>query len=173
MKVHGNKEVFAIQWDLDSHHAPYYYGYFCFWINGGKVGDFDEISTLSIIKNYLIDFLKNEGRRIYNGSSKMSKDELFHRLYGRFFDGSFSSAASFYQLGEFREMYWLDEIGEYSFRDKTGMILVDEPALGRQRLIWKEFKSEVLNEFFLPALFFDKIGREFLDAFNEKMLMIP
>jgi len=173
IKIQGSKEMLAIQWEFDSYHEPYYYGYFCLWINNCKVGNFEEISTLSIIKNYLTDFLKNEGSRIYIGSPEMSKDELFHRLYWGFFDGSFSSPTSFNQLGEFRDIYWLDEVGEYSFRDKIGMILVDEPELGRQRLIWRELKSGILNEFFLPGLFFDKTGREFLNAFNREIQQLP
>ncbi|MCK7556237.1 immunity 42 family protein [Chitinophaga sedimenti] len=169
MNFVGNKEIFALQWDVDSYHAPYLYGYFCFWVNNNKVGNLDEISTLTIVSSYLSDFLKNKNNRLYEGSELMAKEDLFHLLYLGFFDGSFKGIELYYRMSEYSNMFWLDEIGEYSFRDKIGMILIDEPVKQRQRMIWIEFGNNVVNEFFIPANYFDDVGSQFLDKIDSML----
>ncbi len=166
MKIHGDKKIFAIQWEFDSYHAPYCYGYFCFWINGERVGNYEEISTLSIIASFLSDFINCEKGHRYHGSTTMTKEELFHLVYFGFFDGSFTSTTSHYKMHELSAKHWLDEVGEYSFRDKIGMILIDEPELVRERIIWSELNNGIVKEFFIPEGCFEKVGLDFLDGFS-------
>lgn len=167
----------AIEWNLDSYYKPYYYGHLCVWINGKPVGSFKEISTISISASYLRDFLGYSNSRFYAGSERMSRDELFNLLYWRFIcddneDIIFEGSDSYLYMHKFRDVFWLDDIGEYSFRDKIGMVLIDEPVLKRQRLIWKEFVSGVLNEFFMPKKYFDIVAKEFLNEFNNQIAKV-
>lgn len=170
MTFTGNKNIFAIEWAIDSYHSPYYYGYFCFWINNRQVGNFDEISTLSIIASYLDDFLKKSGTRHYPGSHNMNKEALFHFLHEKFFDGSDKDSQTYLRMHEFSETFWLDEVGEYSFRDKISMIIIDESEDDRQRLIWKEFATDKLYESFIPGNYFDRIANQFLNDFKSATL---
>ncbi|HVG15139.1 MAG TPA: Imm42 family immunity protein [Chitinophagaceae bacterium] len=164
MYVIGEKNIFAIEWALEKFIHPYYYGYLCFWINGSKVGNLEEISTLSICANYLKDFLENKKLRNYEGSSKMSKETLFYQIHGIFFDGSHKDSDAYSLQGSFSDIYWLDEVGEYSFRDKISMILVNEFELERERLIWKELDNGRISEYFLPLRYFETVAVKFLTA---------
>jgi len=161
MHIAGDKDVFAIQWDEESWEGDNLYGYLCFWIGGKQVGNYAEISTLSICSSYLQDFLQRKQERQLEGSCAKQKEELFELLYKRFFrsDPAEDSCPS---MGEIREIFWLDEIGEYSFRDKLGMILIDEPDCNRQRLIWEWFDNpDVLKEFHIPMNYFDEVAEKF------------
>lgn len=169
MSIVGRENVFGIEWSIDSYHPPYIIGYLCFWINNERVGDIDELATLSISVSYLRDFLKNEEVRVFQGSQGMSKDDLFYLLYGRFFGGSIGNNEEHLQMHKFAEAFWLDQVGEYSFRDKLWMVLVNEPGFNRQRIIWKDLITGNLKEFFLPEKCFDITALDFLDALNNQI----
>jgi hypothetical protein len=171
MHISGNQKVFAIEWSIDSYIDPYYYGHLCFCINDKKVGNFDEITTISISVNYLNDFL-NQSARVYNDSHTLSKEELFYRIHDVFFDSSGSEKylnknELYTQLHEHRDVFWLDDVGEYSFMDKIGMILINEPLFKRQRLIWKDLRANDINESYIPDQYFDMIAGEFLKEFEK------
>ena len=171
MHINGNQKVFAIEWSINCYIEPYYYGYLCFCINGKKVGYFDEITTISVSISYLKDFLP-QNARVYNDSHTFSKEELFYRIHDIFLAGTedkiyFNKQELYAQLHKYRDVFWLDDVGEYSFMDKIGMILINEPLFKRQRLIWKDLRTNDISEFYIPEHYFDMVAREFIAEFEK------
>lgn len=144
MGIVGRKDLFAIQWKPDVLVNDYYYGYLCFWIGGLKVGNFSELSTLSISISYLRDFLSYKSDRFLANSFQLNDSDLFKFLYDRFFSGESMNDCTYLLMSKFRETYWLDEVGEYSFRDKVGMVIIDEVELNRQRVMHLLQKTKVI-----------------------------
>jgi hypothetical protein len=72
------------------------------------------------------------------------------------------------ELGDIREIFWLDEVGEYSFRDKIGMILIDEPELKRQRFIWQMLDNDSIFEYFIPLDHFEVVANEFVKTVDKE-----
>ena len=77
MYIIGDKTLFAYQWQLIDHEATFYWGNFCFFIGGLEVGDFNQLTTLSISLNNLRSFLKQGEKRFYARSEIVPKNELF------------------------------------------------------------------------------------------------
>ena len=73
-----------------------------------------------------------------------------------------------------RDIFHMDGIGQYSFLDKIGIILVDEEEKNRQRLIWREFLADtsLLYEEFFPSGYVDNVLIELLDAFGRPIKTI-
>lgn len=169
MNILGEKEIFGIEWSLSDCFDSYYYGHLCFWIGNNRVGNFEEVTTLSISASYLKDFLQNQSFRFYENSHNMNKEELFYLLYERFFNGNSIRDGSYLHLSKFRDLFWLDEVGEYSFRDKIGIVLINENSVNRQRLLWKGLDNGFINEFFIPTGYFDGVAFKFIDKLGMEM----
>jgi hypothetical protein len=166
MNIVGNKDLFAIQWEIESKEGNYLYGKLCFWAEGIQIGDFEEMTTVSISASYLRDFLANKGMREFSGSDFMNSENLYYCLYQKYFSGVTIKDGTFSELSKIRDVFWLDDVGEYSFRDKIGIILVDEKKLNRQRLVWERFKDGIIQQAIFPIGYFDKIAMEFLEEFE-------
>jgi len=168
MGMNGNPQEFAIEFHLTEKLDDYWYGNLCFWIGGSRVGNFNEISTITISVSFLKDFLIQKPHRHFDNSSSLSKEELFYQLYQRFFNSNSVKHQSTLSMGEFREIFWLDEVGEYSFRDKIGMILIDEPELKRQRFIWQMLDNDFIFEYFIPLDHFEVVANEFIKTVDKE-----
>jgi len=66
-------------------------------------------------------------------------------------------------------LFWLDEIGEDAFRDKLGIILINEPEKSRQRIIWKYYKGNTVFEEFIPFGKFDEVSLVFIKEFEAEI----
>lgn len=165
MKIIGDKSLFAYQWELVDHGKNDYWGNFCFWIGDVQVGIYEEFTTLSISLSYLKDFLKESGNRIYFRSEIIPKDELFYDVYEKYFDDDYKGNTSA-SYGYFRDVFWLDKVGEDSIRDKIGLILLNEPIENRQRFIWKSYKTNQIEEAFIPTNYFEFVSRQFIEALS-------
>lgn len=160
MIITGDKSKFAFQCYIEEKRDNYILGSLCFWINNEKVGNFETITTISIAVSYLEDFLKSSSRRFFQDSFIMDKEKLFFILYDQAFSGE--SVSSYSEMSFFKSVFWMDEIGEDSLRDKIGMIMINEKEVDRERIIWKNLKSQELKEAFLPSGYFEKISNDFL-----------
>jgi len=176
MGIAGDKEFFAIEFKIDSYVDKYVFGFIKFWINGIAVGDFEELVTISITVSYLEQFLQQGGVNVYKGSEKLNKDCLFYELHDVFIADitpplncrKFEQGYSL-NIGEFREKYWLDEIGEDSFRDKISCVILHEPILDRERIVWKDLKEELVFEGFIPKGMFVAVVKTFLENVNDNL----
>jgi len=168
MKVLGEKSLFAYQWELIDHGKTDYWGNFCFWISGIEVGVYKELTTLSISLSSLKDFLKESEKRVYLRSERIPKDELFYDVYEKYFDEDYkgNTAASY---GYFRDIFWMDKIGEDSLRDKFGVILLNESAENRQRFVWKYYKTNKIEEAFVPPGYFEFVSQQFVEVLSSEI----
>lgn len=168
MGMNGNPQEFAIEFHLTEKLDDYWYGNLCFWIGGRRVGNFNEISTITISVSFLKDFIIKKPYRQFDNSPALSKEYLFYQLYKKFFLSESIKDQSYLELGNIREIFWLDEVGEYSFRDKIGMILIDEPELKRQRFIWQMLDNDSIFEYFIPLDHFEVIANEFVKTVDKE-----
>jgi hypothetical protein len=164
MNIIGNKEVLAFAYEEVEYLNGYNYGHFALIIRNALIGKYHEISTLSICNSYLKEFLTFSPKRVFEGSEELNKEELFHEIYEKFY--MTWNSANGRKLSEYRDIFWLDEVGEYSFRDNVGIILIDEPKVSRQRIIWKMFENDELFEDAIPINYFDTIALEYLGKFK-------
>ncbi|MDR3715619.1 MAG: Imm42 family immunity protein [Puia sp.] len=166
METFGNKNIFAFQYEISEKIDRYVYGHLAFWIGGKLIGDYIGYSTISISVSFLEDFLKQYPRRIYPGSEFKKSTELFFELYDIFFDENVIIDPI---RSQYTNIFWLNFVGEYSLLDQIGMILINEPNLKRQRLVWKYFVDSSIEEFFLPYDYFDKVANDFVEKANAQM----
>ncbi len=169
MGMNGNSQEFAIEFHLTEKLDDYWYGNLCFWIGGSRVGNFNEISTITISVSFLKDFIIKKPYRQFDSSPALSKEYLFYQLYKKFFLSESIKDQSYLELGNIREIFWLDEVGEYSFRDKIGMILIDEPELKRQRFIWQMLDNDFIFEYFISLDHFEVVANEFIKTVDKEV----
>lgn len=156
----GNKSLFLINYkliEIDNIHytkiekLQWGYGHLCFYAHNINIGTYDEWTSLIVVRNYLKDFLQKRNYRfvdedLYNEPSEM----IFYSLYEQFFSGTQSKNDKYinkYNVKNFstvRDNFHLDDIGEDSFRDKFGIILLNSKKQKKQKLIWKNFKTDEL-----------------------------
>lgn len=165
--VVGNKDVFAIEWAVNEVGEKNCIGNFCFWVGGQQVGEFENDSWLNPSIFYLKDFYQHKQLRTYDNSVTVSKEQLFFSLYEKFFTSEAKESGEYLNMGMLRSIFWLDDIGDASFRDLVSIILIDEPSMNRQRIIWRELdKDQNLNEWFLPLNNFEIVSNQYLDSIS-------
>lgn len=80
----GNKENFAIQYEVTSVLNQFIYGRLCYWIEGRQIGKYEEI-ILSDILLFLPTIIKDSGNRRHEKFFVMEKQTVFHLLSGAAF----------------------------------------------------------------------------------------
>jgi len=168
MKVIGDKTIFAFQYNLIEKVDKYIFANFCFWVNGDKVGNYDIESAISISLSFLKDFLRNYEYRVYKNSTILNKEALFYELYEQFFQEKSTNHGES-KMNKYREVFWLDDVGDESFRDRMGILLLNEHNTGRQRFVWKFFNNETVYEEFIPINYFDESAKVFIDVITQEI----
>lgn len=166
MRIEGDPKFFSVEWEVEEVIDNIIYGHLCFLIGGTRVGNYSEITTLTVVLSYLKDFLSKKGKRHCLDLPSMTDTFLFNEFYDRFFSSS-KERSDVFDMGLFRDIYWFDEIAEYSFRDKVGMIVLEDPALNQVRLVWKYFKTGALASYTLSEVFFYSVLEQFRDRLEE------
>lgn len=161
-EIVGDKNQFAIQWEITEFYVDECYGSICFWIGGEEIGEYQNEVTLDTSLFHLNNFNKHKNIRSYKDSHLLSKEELFFELYEKFFGEVAKSNGDYLNLGIYRAIFWITEIGDSSTRDKYNIILIDEPSAKRQRFIWKSIDTSTdIKEHFIPMDYFEKVGNQF------------
>ncbi len=169
MNITGDKSKFAIVWEITAAYTEDCYGSFCLWIEGQQVGDLSYEVHLDAALYSCDQCLRHKNIRTYRNSEDLSKDELFHQLYERFFGDKAKETGDYLNLGIYRAIFWLEEIGDASTRDNWNIIVVDEPVLNRQRIIWRHLDApDVKQEAFLPADLFDDVIKQFCEQISSQ-----
>ena len=162
MNITGDKTSFAIEWEITTAYTEDCYGSFCLWIEGQQVGDLDYEVHLDASLYHYDQFLRHKDIRAYRNSSDLSREELFYQLYERFFGDKAKETGDHLNLGIYRAIFWLEDIGDASIRDKWNIIIVDEPSQSRQRIIWRHLDvPKEKHEAFLPGDMFDDVAKQF------------
>lgn len=160
----GKKEEFAIEWVINDFDEKHCIGNLCFWVGGKELGEFENESWLDSSLFYLEDFFRHKHQRAYENSVTLSKEQLFFCLYGKFFSSEAKESGEYLNMGIMRSIFWLDDIGDASFRDSVSVILVDEPLQNQQRVIWKTTEEDTLYEWFLPLNTFEQVSKQFMSS---------
>ena len=168
MKIIGNREVFAFEYTLLNKVDKYIFANLCFWIKGERIGDYEIECTISISLSFLEDFLEQYEHREYYKSYRLKKEVIFFELYDKFFQNSIKGFQES-NMGKYQEYFWLDDVGDEAFRDKIGIILLNEPSVNRQRLIWKVFNTNTVNEAYIPMNYFDQHAKDFINHIRNDM----
>lgn len=176
----GNKELFAIEWDIDylptiTH--PHMGIHFCFWVHSQRVGDFNDSGYLYTITSYMKTFLTYEKERNIKGSHLFSREDVFNALrevamnaipinaqLQEVFYGGLRDTENDYELHSWiQEFFHLDDIGSDCFMDKVSIVLLSDETVGTQRLVWKDWRKMELYEAILPQHCFESVANQFIE----------
>jgi hypothetical protein len=158
----GNKKSFSIIYQIidtdkfnytDTEKHKWLYGHLCFYAQNVKIGVYKEWTSLVVVSNYLKDFLANYIFRfveedLYNQPNEIIFNVLYEQFYTDIDVQNNHLYVNKYNINSFakiRNNFHLDDVGEDSFRDKFGVILINSAKQEKQKLIWKNFK---LNKLF-------------------------
>lgn len=165
MSVVGDPSVFAIEWqetrrDNLQHRVL---GHFCFWVRGERIGDFDEIISLSSPVDGLRDVVSHAHERRIESLEGRPKEEIF--AYIR--EGQVPpELRQGWEYDSFlRQVFYLDHVGGDAFAYHWDVILLDDGAAGAQRLIWRDNRGwpiERLSKALLPDRTFDIVAEQFI-----------
>ncbi len=161
IEISGNKDHFAIQWEVLRIGTNDWYGSFCVWIANQMIGKFHFELMLNVTLYHLGEFQKHKNIRSFRDSHLLSKEQLFYELYERFFSEDALKTGDHLNLGIYRAIFWLSEIGQESLIDDYTIILLDEPLANRQRLLWKSLLKEDLQEHSIPLNYFEEVASEY------------
>jgi hypothetical protein len=88
--LYGDKNRFAIEWNLASNHGGgWLFGNICFWIGGELVGDYSTCESLSELIPELKYPVGDCGNRRSQRFCQMPADDAFKLIYRAFFDMDF------------------------------------------------------------------------------------
>lgn len=80
----GNKEKFAIQYEVTGAINQFLYGKMCYWIQGRQFGKYEEI-ILSDTLSSITTIVKDNGNRMHENFFILDMKEVFHLLSGAAF----------------------------------------------------------------------------------------
>ena len=78
IKMIGEKEKFAIQYEIAEIVDQYVYGYICFWINGMQIGELEYGTIISDALIFLPQIVKDNGNREHEDFFKMEKEKVYY-----------------------------------------------------------------------------------------------
>ena len=83
-RILGNKEKFAIQYEVTGAINQFLYGKMCYWVQGRQLGEYEEI-LLSDCLIFLPTIVRDSGNRMHENFFIMDMKEVFHLLSGAAF----------------------------------------------------------------------------------------
>ena len=84
--ISGSKEQIAIENELNPNHGGVWlFGKMCFWIDGVRVGNYEEGTSLRDVMHFTTGIVKYCGRRDAGGLCKLCKDAAFEIIEGTIF----------------------------------------------------------------------------------------
>lgn len=82
-KLIGEKNRFAIQFEIVDVINRFVYGHICYWINEMKIGDFTSTTILSDVLVFLPQVVKDNGNRKHERFFHMKKEDVCYLLGGQ------------------------------------------------------------------------------------------
>lgn len=81
----GDKELFAIEYQVTEAFENFLYGKFCYWIQGMQIGEYDEGTTLSDMLWRIPYLVKDNGNREHKKLFELELKEVFNVLNSTLF----------------------------------------------------------------------------------------
>ena len=158
MMQFGDSNEFALEAESRSVGSGRHFGHLRFWIAGSSFGDFEETSDLGASARWGRQFLTATFRRTRSDLDSKNADEVYWKLYGRFFQ--LGATSSEHVLD--RDPFVLDEVGESALRDRLSMLAVRR-ADGRDRILIRNHETGVTVEHVVPPGVCDRIIDRYCD----------
>lgn len=132
-RILGNKDSFAIQYELKDVFNQFINGKICYWIQGKQIGKYEEM-LLSDILLFLPTIIKDSGNRIHEIFYDMEPRKLVYLLSGAAFledNVEVEKKANEEQWARFNLSIPLDVLGTVSLYqidsiENTRLILIDD-----------------------------------------------
>lgn len=176
----GDKEIFAIEWNIDSYPTSTHHHIgvnFCFWAKSQRIGDFEDSTYFDTIVGYMEEFLTHEKERNVEGNHLFSQEDAFSTLHEvameaispraelqKAFYGGLKDTENDYGFHSWlQNVFHLDDIGGACFLDKFSAILLSDEVAYTQRLIWKDWRKMELHEAILPLHCFESVANQFIE----------
>lgn len=158
--VIGNKNKFAIQYQITKVHYQFFYGNICCWINNTMLGRYQILATLSDLLLFLPNFVGDCGNRMNDTFYSMQLDDVYYHLSGKIFfegDEKIEEKACIEQWARFDISFPIDV-----FRG-TMIFLIDDIEMSR--IIYSE--NLKISEYFLEKGYVDQILKQLYVEFND------
>lgn len=156
-RILGNKDNFAIQYEITNVFNQYIYGKICYWIQGKQIGKYEEL-LLSDIFLFLPTIIKDSGNRINETFFNMESEKLVYLLSGKAFledNIEMEKKANEEQWARFNLSIPLDVLGSVS------LFLID--SISNSRIIFIDDKGECFQTY-IERGYVDKV---YLQLYNE------
>lgn len=156
-RILGNKDNFAIQYEITNVFNQYIYGKICYWIQGKQIGKYEEL-LLSDIFLFLPKIIKDSGNRINETFFNMESEKLVYLLSGKAFledNIEMEKKANEEQWARFNLSIPLDVLGNVS------LFLID--SINNSRIVFIDDKGECFQTY-IERGYVDKV---YLQLYNE------
>ena len=167
MKIVGDKTIFAIAYDISVVTINNYYGNIWFWLNNKQVGTESADTYLSVSVHCMKQFFELKPLRRYLFSEDMTREQLFYNICEVFNKGTGTRENRYLNFNSYYDIFWLEDVGDANFRDEVKIVLLDEPALNRQRFLWKRYDDNKLEEAFIPFNYFEEVANAFIQQIEK------
>ncbi|MBU3059037.1 Imm42 family immunity protein [Pseudomonas indica] len=146
----GNREIFAVECEIENVIDGWVLGRFFLWIHGVVVGDQDDYSVdMNGCLKWLHDFVENPKNRYEPGLYDMHKDQVFLRLASSVLAHEDPQELIDETYEDTFSRFHISHIGMSSFDCATLLFLKNEHGL--ERLVWKVRCEEVSDAHLNPG----------------------
>lgn len=84
-KLLGNKENFAIEYEIESTYKQFMYGKICYWIQEKQIGKYDDGETLSDVLLFIPSIVRDNENRKHERFFELEMDKVIYLLSGAAF----------------------------------------------------------------------------------------
>ncbi|MDP1615217.1 MAG: Imm42 family immunity protein [Methylococcales bacterium] len=149
----GNKDVFAVEYELDENINAWMYGKVCYWINNIQIGEYDLGTSLRdvffALKYSVYDCENRDGGRL----CELSPQEIFYHLNETIFGNNEYSGAVLDTPARFNIGLQIDVF------DNWKIFLVD--CDNKSIFFFKMLTEENVHHFVTPKRYFDTVIKKF------------
>ena len=162
----GDKDKFAIEYQIDEKIDSWILGRIRFWLRGDAVGNWDDAADLMGCMNWLRDFVENPRDRSEPSLSGRSQDEVFHLLTAHLRHSEAVSEAEDAIRNTFSR-FNISHLGMSSF-DRYDIVLWND-ITNNERCMWRLGDDGSIHEAVLPPGEMERVARAFCDHLEAEL----
>jgi len=160
----GDKNKFAIQWQLENSDKHWRWGRFLLWVGGRSIGNWED---QGFIFNGRVSFLIDLSRRnpnIANSSLfKLSNEEILKDVIKPLY---YPTGLMWEQVEPLEKIYRVHFLTELFQIDTAHLLYVENENL--QRCVWLDVEGEQMGDIILPRGYIQMILKEFVESFQRQ-----
>lgn len=159
-KIIGNKEIFAVEYEITAVYESFIYGKFCYWIDKKKIGKYDEGVTISDMLWRIPDLVNYNGKREQIKLYQLDVLELFDMLNSTLFG---EGNEKYDQIAEEEEWARFDIGIHVDIFYECKIFLIE--SMTKARIVFSINKN--INELYLEKGIVDDVFKKLYTDFNE------